>query len=244
MFRLPERTSFILDNDMLDGVGKLAPALLSQLKELTLQIFIRAKKPMFQGMALASELTNVLKALMHRLEFVSSSFFTMRRHMREHQRVYLELEAFLNFNDMYRHEKGTPNVAIHLMGAFTTDPLICQALFEAGVPVWLIRPFSALPSIRIRTMVVLRLARDFVCLNPCTHPTYPSIYRGRSDAVTKYRAINAQILECLKYPNPFGTSRAITSVAAPPLAELSKRQVRSKKYSPCKSSKSFLWMHC
>jgi hypothetical protein len=78
MFRLPERTSFILDNDMLDGVGKLAPALLSQLKELTLQIFIRVKKPMFQGMALASELTNVLKALMHHLEFVSSSFFTMR----------------------------------------------------------------------------------------------------------------------------------------------------------------------
>ena len=243
MFSLPERTSFILDNDMLHGVGKLAPALLSQLKELTLQIFVRAKKPIFQGMALVSELTNVLKALLHHLEFVSSSFFTMRQHVREHQQVYLELEAFLNFNETYRHEKGTPTVAIHLMGAFTTDPLICQALFEVGLPVWLIQPFSALPSIRIRTMAVLRPAQGFICLDPCTHPTYLSIYRGRSDVVAKYRAINAQILKCLKYPNPFGTSRAITSVAAPPLAELSKLQVRSKKYSPCMSLKSLPWMH-
>jgi hypothetical protein len=205
---------------------------------LSLALLERAELPRFRGKTLISLLITVLRILLHRLEFISTSFYTMRLGVREFQRVFLELRAFLDFEEHYRYKTMSSETALQLMGTFTSDPFICEGLFQAGVPVWLVRPYSDLRSIRIRALAPLKRAVNILPLEPSTHPKYPSIYRGRGDTLEKYSVLSAQTLSYLKYPNPFGSVRAKRLVTPPPV--LSKREIRSQRYTPCKPSWSLV----
>jgi hypothetical protein len=230
----PDRRDFVSENDVLHGVGKLERSYYLQLRELSVGLLERAEKPLFQGKIVAHELSKILLNFLHRLETLSSSFFIMQRGVRELQRTFLQLKGFLDFEERYRLETGTPAAALDLMGAFTWDPIVCQNLFRAGVPVWLIRPYSALRSIRVRKLVPVTRAQGLLSLAPCSRPNCPTLYRGPGDRIEKYLALQASVLDLLKFPNPFGLSCTKPVVPPPPLAVLSKRQERSKRYSPCK----------
>lgn len=234
MWWTPDRGNFVPDNEVLYGVGKLERYYFLQLQRLSVSLLQRVETPSFRGKAVPCELSKILSNLLHRLEYLSSSFFAMHRGVRDLQRTFLELKGYLDFEEHYRLETGTPPTALHLMGAFTWDPLVCQSLFRAGVPVWFIRPYTALHSIRVRKLVSITQAQGLLPLGPCIRPICPSIYRGPGDRVEKYVALRASILEFLKFPNPFGSSRTTPVMPPPSLAEPSKRQERSKRYSPCK----------
>jgi hypothetical protein len=231
---MPDRTNFVLDNDVLYGVRKLERAWFLQLQALSLDLLQRADKPLFQNKSIPCELSKVLSNLVYRLETLSGSFFTIQCGVRNLQRTFLELKGFLDFEEHYRLQTSTPPTAVDLMGAFTSDPMVCHNLFRAGVPVWFIRPYSSLHSIRVRKLVPVTHADGLLPLAPCSRPNCPTIYRGPGDRVDKYIALQARVLEFLKFPNPFGSSRTRPIVAPPPLVEPSKRQDRSKRYSPCK----------
>jgi hypothetical protein len=59
------------------------------------------------------------------------------------------------------------------MGAFTHDLAVCDQFYRADVPVWLIRPYSALHSIRIMALKPLTKAVNILLLELSSRPTYP-----------------------------------------------------------------------
>jgi hypothetical protein len=128
------------------------------------------------------------------------------------------------------------------MGAFTHNLAVCEKLFHAGVPVWLIRPYSALHSIRVQRLVPVTYAHMEMPLEPSSHPKYSPIYRGPGDRPEKYLAIARKAVDYLTYPNPFGEVRAVPLAAPLPMAEPSKRDIRAARYTPCKIYSIFYWL--
>jgi hypothetical protein len=234
MWWLPERTSFVEDNGILGGIGGIHYSYLYQLKSLSLELIIRAQSEKFKNTMVAIQMSIRLKHLLHRLEFISTSFYKARLGVRELQRMYLELTGFLDYEEFYRRETGSSNRAANIMGTFTTSLAVCEQLFHAGVPVWLVRPYSALHSIRILRLMPITYAQTEVPLEASFWPKYPPIYRGPGGSPAKYLAIAKQGLDYLSYPNPFGDICA-TPLATPlPAAEPSKREIRAQRYTPCK----------
>jgi len=122
----------------------------------------------------------------------------------------------------------------NIMGAFTHDLAVCDQLYQAGIPAWLIRPYSTLHSIHVRALKPLTKAINMLPLEPSSHPKYPSIYCRQGDVLDKYIMLDSDILCYLKYPNPFGSMHAQPLIAPLPPAMHSKCETRSQRYMPCK----------
>jgi hypothetical protein len=234
MWYTPSRRDFVADNAVLCGVGKPERWLFRDLQSLSLALIGRAHTSKFREQILVSQLTNVLSHLLHRLEFISTGFFTMCLGVREMQRIYLELTALLNYMEYYRLRSTSLGTIDNIMGAFTHDPLVCDCLYKAGIPVWFIRPYSALNSIRIRALAPVTKPVGVLPLEPSSRPVYPAIYRGRGDVLEKYIALGRNILGYLRYPNPFGYLRAKPLAAPLAVAVPSKREIRAQRFTPCK----------
>ena len=234
MWAMPDFSDFTPEDGILGGVGKLKRQTFLELQVLSLRLIERAHSPQFKEHVLVSQLTDVLGNLLHRLEFIATSFTTMHLGVREFQRVYLELTALLKFEERVCSQSMSSKnwkVNNNIMGVFTHDLAVCNQFYRAGIPVWLIRPYSALHSIRIKALKPLTRAVDILPLEPSSHPTYPPIYRGPGDVLEKYIALASNILGYLKYPNPFSSVRAQPLAMLPPP---SKHEDRSRLYSPCK----------
>ena len=173
-----------------------------------MSLFERARQPMFQDKMLPRLLGPVLANLLYRLQAISMSFHTMKLIVRELQQVFLELLAFLDFKEIYRHGRRETVVVHHLMGAFTTSQLVCQGMLDAGLPVWLIRPYDTLHSICIQDMVSMKQPRDFFPVDASIRPSYPTIFEGKEDDISKYFAISKQVVNLWAFPNPFVSTRA------------------------------------
>lgn len=234
MWWFPERTSFIEDNGILGGVGRIHYSYLNQLKSLSFELVVRAQSEKFNNTIPAIQMSIRLKHLLHRLEFISTSFSNARLGVRELQRMYLELSGLLDYEEFYRHETRSSNRTFNIMGAFTTSLAVCEQLFHAGVPVWLVRPYSALHSIRILKLMPVTYAEIDIPLQPSLRPKYPPIYRGPGGRPEKYAAIAKRGLDYLSYPNPFGDICAMPLAAPLPTAEPSKREIRAERCTPCR----------
>lgn len=148
------------DLGMLTGIGKLNLTYLERIKGFAATAMERSKRENFQKTPLVRLLSITLRDLLYRLEHVSSNFRTMQLGVRGTQRVFLELTALLDFVEIYNPvllgkspPETIPNVA-RIMGTFTTDLSVCHRRHSAKIPVWLVRPFSALHS---RVFGLLRL---------------------------------------------------------------------------------------
>jgi hypothetical protein len=93
MWAIPHHADFATEDGVLSGVGKLRHRTFLELQFLLLALINRARSSKFSKQELVSQLTDILENLLHRLEFILTSFFTMCRGIRELQRVYLELTA-------------------------------------------------------------------------------------------------------------------------------------------------------
>jgi hypothetical protein len=208
MWYIPHIADFVSDDGVFSNVGKLNCGTFLELRFLSLALIEQADSSEFREQALVSQLTKILGNLLHRLEYISTSFYTMRLGVRQLQRVYLELTALLNFEGHFCSQSMSSNKVNNIMGAFTYDLAVCDQLYQAGVPVWLIRPYSALHSIHIRALAWLTKVVDMLPLEPSSRPKYPSTYCGPGDVLEKYIVLASDILGYLKYPNPFGSMRA------------------------------------
>lgn len=240
MWQCPERSVFdVEDHGVLRGIGKLNWSFLSPLKTFSATVITRAKRDIFKDSSLANQLVLTLEDLLHRLEYISTNFRTMQLGVRSTQRVFLELTACLDYLELYKPvvdgvspPESIPKVA-HMIGAFTTDLTICFRMHLAKIPVWLIRPYKALHSIRIAAVVPVQFPEGIVALGPATRPSYPAIFRG-PHGLDRYRAFIQHVLRYFKYPDPFGSVRAQPSVSLPaPPPELSKREIRARRFTPC-----------
>ena len=241
---MPDRHDFVEDRGILTGIGKLNPSRFFGLQLLCIPLRERAVQSKFSKELLVSQLIVTLENLLHRLEFISTNFRQMQLTVRETQRIFVELTALLDYYDYFRpvlllNEPSTPTrkyppTTVRVMGVFTTDLTVCDAFFRAGIPVWLVRPFSALSSMRVKALARVQTPGDLTPLDPATRPSHPTIYCGSGDHIDKYRAIARHVQHYLQYPNPFRSIRAETSIVPPPREESSKREARRQLYSPCR----------
>jgi hypothetical protein len=121
------------------------------------------------------------------------------------QRIYLELTRLLNYMEHYHLWSTSLGTIDNIIGAFTHYPLICEHFYKASIPVWFIRPYSALTSICIRALAPVTKPVGVLPLEPSSHPVYPTIYCGQGDILEKYIALGRNVLGYLKYPNLFGS---------------------------------------
>jgi len=113
-------------------------------------------------------------------------------------------------------------------------------LFCAGIPVWLVRPFSELHSIRVKKLVPLQVASSTIPLRAAIRPTHPTIFCGGGDDIAKYYAIAQHTMGYLRYPNAFGSICAKKLVTPPPAQ--TKKEERRQRYTPCELL--FFWCEC
>jgi hypothetical protein len=237
MWLLPQRADFLPDGGVLCGVGKLNCWMLKDLYRWVDHLFERATSSKFSDAPLVTQLVTTLRLLLYHLEFISATFRATQIVVRETQRLSLELRALLDFEELFRPRmvSATPHrVNTDIMGAFTTDLLICDALFRAGIPVWLIRPYTALASIRVRAVARLQFTPETIPLDLPPAPL-PSIYVGPATSLDKYIAIARYVRRLLQFPDPFGSVRATALVNPPPSSAgpSSHKGSKSRSFTPC-----------
>ena len=101
MWCIPQHTDFVSDDEVFRDVGKLHKGTFLKLQLLSLALIKWAESSKFREQTLISQLTQVLGNLLHHLEYISTSFYTMCLGICQLQRVYLELTALLNFEECY-----------------------------------------------------------------------------------------------------------------------------------------------
>jgi hypothetical protein len=242
MWWMPDRSAFDMEHHgVLRGIGKLNTSILSHIKTFTTTLLTRAKRDMFKDKtSLINQLTYTLQDILHRLEHISTNFRTMQLGVHSIQRVFLELTACLDYAELYGPvingelpPDSIPKVP-KTIGAFTHDLTVCNRLHMAKIPVWLIRPSHTLRSLRIMAVAPVQYPEGLVALDPAIRPSYPAIFRG-SHGLDMYRALAQHVLGYLRYPDPFGSVRARQDISLPaPPPEPSKREIRAKRYTPCK----------
>jgi hypothetical protein len=183
MWYTPSHTDFEADSVVFSGVGKLRCSLFRDFQSLALVLIGRVRASKFKEEILVSQLSSILKHLLHCLEFISTGFFTMCLGVCEMQRIYLELTGLLNYMEHYRLRSTSLGTIDNIMGGFTHDPLVCEHFYKASIPVWLIRPYSALASIHIRALAPVAKPIGVLPLEASSRPVYLrnlSWTRGRS----------------------------------------------------------------
>lgn len=240
MWWYPDRSAFDHESHgILTGIGKLNFHFFWRIKKLADTAIERSKREIFEATPLVTQLSSTLEDLLHRLQYISTSFRTMQLGVRAIQRVFLELTALLDFLEIYKPvltgdspPETIPRVA-KMIGVFTSDPTMCRLLHSAKIPVWFIRPYRALHSIRVAAVTPIQFAQGTIALDPHIRPSYPPIFRG-AHSVGMYTAFAQHVLEYFRYPDPFASVRARPSVNLPaPALELSKRELRGQRYAPC-----------
>jgi hypothetical protein len=102
MWRLPNLTDFVaVDGGLVEGVGKLNRGFFIKLQQLSLALLARAKNPSFLKYVFILQSIPILENLLHCLEFIGTNFRRMQLGVRETQRMYLELRAVLDHEEIY-----------------------------------------------------------------------------------------------------------------------------------------------
>jgi hypothetical protein len=238
MWFLPGRADFLHDGGALYGVGKLHYRMLEGLHRWSDQVLDRAAEPKFSGIPLVTQLVTTLKLLLQHLEFISTTFRATQIIVRETQRVSLELRALLDFEAFYQPRMSLTSsfsANMGIMGAFTYNLITCHDLFRAGIPVWLIRPYTEVASIRIKALAQLQFPLGTIPLDPPAGSPLPKIYVGPANRLEKYVAIAHYVSQLLQFPDPFGSVRATPLASLPqPSAHVSSRgSSKSQRFTPC-----------
>lgn len=239
MWMTPHYRDFeVEDHGIIRGIGKLRYSWFSVLQFCTSRLCLRATEPIFAGVSgISTGMTSILDDLLHRLQHISTNFRVVQLGVRAVQRAYLELLACLDFVELFKPlmHRGSASIPAlsNRIGTITTDINVCNQMYRAGLPVWLIRPWNALHSIRMVNTVAVQYPAGIVAVDPAIRPSYPAIFT-RGSPGDKYRSLVDHILGYLTYPDPFNTTRALASVQPPaPLPGPSRKEQRAQRYTPC-----------
>lgn len=147
------------------------------------------------GMPLIGELRAIMDHFLFRVEFSQKDPQRMRLYIRESQRTFLELRACLDYIKHYKSameigtEEGIFATLSNVRGAITFDLKVCKSLYRANIPVWLIRPTTALESIRIQAVADIQ---SYYTPHTETWPLQSPIFVGqeaREASLEKYVAL-------------------------------------------------------
>ena len=132
----------------------------------------------------------ILQSLQHTVMILLQHPLTFRNiiaFVAEAQRAFLDIYAFLEFIEVIMPRLAHPSVSHPVwsdwMGCFTQDTAVCDKLFHAGVPVWLIRPkFAIMKQTIIERLVKYSFPDKIVqaMYSECSKsvPPFDLLYRG------------------------------------------------------------------
>jgi len=131
------------------------------------------------------------------------------------------------------------------VGAFVNSLTDCEALFRAGIPVWLVRPARLARSVRVDCLVQLVDPKDLLCLDEAS-PKFHVFFNGSPTDPTKYKVFRQFSRHFFSFGDPFNTghpSNASTSSMDRPLpssnigrSDLTSRSKDNRRPTPCKST--------
>jgi hypothetical protein len=207
----PTRDDFRpLQNDFLEGLGQLSLSNIwkfeEKMKETEDKITEYCKTTSHTNPLLLLLATSMRHALF-RLRSLKSAFGQMRFVVTEFQRYYLEIYALLDHLQIYKpHMDGAQPAATavsNCIGVFTNIPRVAQDFMTAGLPVWLMHPWTTGPfPYNILKAVTPQDPIHSLCISR-QDPPFPVIFRGYMNTPEKHDAIHCYSRTWLVFKDPF-----------------------------------------
>ncbi|RDB18923.1 hypothetical protein Hypma_014439 [Hypsizygus marmoreus] len=213
MWWFPSKSDFAyVSSNVISGLGKLDSGKLACFEQQVYNVQQRVetlrndkdisssrKQPVI---ALATSLDHAFR----RLQSLPTSFSQLLFGVALMQRCYLELTGHLDYLYIYHpmmtgHQPPALSVA-RTIGAYVSDEVVVQEFVRAGLPVWLIKPFTYLHATRIDAVVPPLQPSVWAVLDDAI-PPYPSFFTGTAMSQNKYHAFGAFARRVVGYPNPF-----------------------------------------
>ncbi|KAG6875823.1 hypothetical protein C0992_002164, partial [Termitomyces sp. T32_za158] len=231
----PTIQEFVVDPSVLLGLGRLDPSCVARLRLACMPRVEQARRSEYQSMTLLQEHVTTILALLDRLTHLSMSFERARLCVREVQRAYLELWALIDWRDVFQ-PRVTGRI-VHtgeiagVVGCFTYNIGTCEDLYRAGIPVYLIRDFTTLHTMRIKTVITPIIPDETITSN--LNVRYSTIYTGAATSSDKYRAIRRFTHFFHGFANPFNKHRVpLPRLPPEPTTSISNSQARALRYTP------------
>src|SRR6202044_2405146 len=205
----PTRADFFpSENGVLDGMGQMSTSKYWAFQDMSKELKERAEN--FQKKSTPNSVVSLLVRAMSdtliRMGSLKSPFGLMWFKITEFQRLYLELYALLDYLEIYKpridgNQPPATTVA-NCIGAFTNKPHVAQYFHRAGLPIWLIQPWSKGPfQYNILTVVSPLEPMDSLCISP-HDPPFPVIFRGYMNTREKHDAIHCYSRKWLVFKDP------------------------------------------
>ncbi|KAJ7437031.1 hypothetical protein FB451DRAFT_1306299 [Mycena latifolia] len=135
-----------------------------------------------------------------RLQSLPSTFDKMAYGVTTVQRLWLELDALLEYCTVYKPRIDKYSTAPTHDMPFPTTPRWVQLLFDARIPYWFVRPSHTFESEMIIKIVAFEQPRFYIPEDPA--PGYNILFSG-NNTVEKIRAIYKAGIETHWYHDPF-----------------------------------------
>ncbi|TFK59653.1 hypothetical protein BDN72DRAFT_725271, partial [Pluteus cervinus] len=214
MWWMPQQDDFDEGGVGLSGVGRFRQYSLQRLRDVSSSLL---EQSLAEDLSFdhhtqrAADYRDIIRHNLYRLEQYKSSFATMQRGVRHLQRAYLELHALVEWHTTVKfriaelEQSQATRPCARTIGGFTPSPVVADYLFRGGIRVWLIRPYSELPNVRIRKVCACILPESLIVMK-APFRQLDAIYTGSNFEPKKYTQIMKQAMRHLAYPNPFGAA--------------------------------------
>ncbi|KAJ7040851.1 hypothetical protein C8F04DRAFT_1391661 [Mycena alexandri] len=221
----PTKRDFVVGSAVTRGLGRLTlkrfSAFLPPVNELVKRCTeLRQKTAPAPLLPLFGQLIQHILMWLEQLQTLPTTFIKMVFAVTSLQRAFLELKALYQYMTIYKRRINnypapahtTPAIA-QSVGAFTSVPTVAQQLWNAGVPVWLVRSVDVFDRENILAVVPL-LEPNFGLPDPDAHAegAPAALYTGNSTA-EKIAVIQRAAIQTPWYHDPFETS--ITRAPSP-----------------------------
>ncbi|RDB25590.1 hypothetical protein Hypma_006943 [Hypsizygus marmoreus] len=232
MWWVPTKQDFdFAPANIITGLGTLDPIHLGRMGGLVYSIKQEVEKYRKDTKFPHAKKTSVISlvtALDHafaRLASLPTSFRQMQFGVALLQRCFLEIKAYLDyvyiFHPRMTGEEPPATCVADTIGAYAFEDVVIQEFVRAGLPVWIVKPYSYLPTVRIDSVVAPLLPIAWA-VSEDVDPPYPPFFTGSATSAGKYNAFHSWARSVVGYPNPFASLREeatpLSSSSATPAA--------------------------
>lgn len=152
------------------------------------------------------EHTDTIDVCLTRLKTVSASIRLQQLALTELQRGFLTVRAVLDYTDLESNTVTSDvplSVQCDKMGAFVWNDRDARMLFQAGLPVFFIRPWNTFDRQAVEKFTpLLQPQLHQVQMGPAD-PPYHTISMGQAGSDAKFSAIRQASIQCFDTVSPF-----------------------------------------
>ncbi|PPQ76783.1 hypothetical protein CVT24_011339 [Panaeolus cyanescens] len=222
---------------IISGLGTISQSRLQQLetamgilsKSVT-EFTTSTPTPSDKALESFSELQKQMEYAMRSLQNLKRSFRETSFNVTEFQRRFLDLHGFLSFMKTFRHRSGgalaTSYSADNVMGGFTHNAEMAQAMFNARVPVWYVEEWDGSPFLR-NVLAVVDITMPNLSIVMSDHdPPFLHVFEGEMTSEERYGFIYTYAAERVISGDPFssGISSSPTNSSAVTSSSSRRRQ--------------------